>query len=208
MNQSLLGWPINTDGIQKILDFANADLSDPDAVSRLNFDGEHWVGPTTYEIVTSWAPVKGVSIAGPMRPKKLDCEDEIHQKKLRNLLDEIIEGGKCTDDVHAQLTQELFNVHQCAFIADSKFLYFQPIVKTVREWYCLGVAALGRTNLDKRLHLCHLAGCQTYFIDWPGRRGHAGKAQRYCCKNHGNIDRSRRHRKRKKREKAARGISI
>jgi len=147
MNQSLLAWPINTDGIQKILDFANADLSDPEAVSRLNFDGEHWVGPTTYEIVTAWVPVEGVAISGPMRPKKLDCEDRIHQKKLRNLLDEIIETGKCTDDVHAQLTRGLCNVHQCAFTADSKFLYFQPIVKTVREWYCLGVAALGRTNL-------------------------------------------------------------
>ena len=217
MNQPNLAWPIDTEGIQKILDFANADLSDPEAVSRLgswgvqyesnDLEGFGQIG-FRFEKFTGWELTKGITIYPTTFPKRPGSGDSTHQFVLRSLLDKIVEYGRCTQEVEALIDSTLIGLDQPGFSASSRGLRFYLHVKTLPEWYCLGLVALIHTELDQWLSLCTLDDCKNYFIDWPGKRGHAGKAQRYCCKNHGDIDKQRRYRKRKKREKSARGISI
>lgn len=217
MFQGKLDWPTDPEGIQKVIDFANADLSampEPAQVVSTKVAGrdEEVLGArVTFTVVdkaAEWAPRKGVSILAPFQPKATESDDSEHQAELRNLLDQIIADQGCSEKVSSHIDRILNDVQQAKVIASANGLRFQAKVESLPQWYCWGLVALIHTELDDRLRKCKLGDCQKYFLHWPGMRGYAGKPKVYCCKSCGDKGKTRSYRERKKRQDRSRGIAI
>ena len=78
------------------------------------------------------------------------------------------------------------------------YLQVQPLgnILSLDQWWGIGIATLVDTGLGDRVRQCRWDECSTYFVDWPGRKG---QPRYYCCTEHSDFKRLRKHREGKKR---------
>ena len=185
-------------GIETILRFVNADLDDPNDVAGLQ------PIQTTFSVGGRGDPILG----SPQLPHRLKDKTALreHQAVLRSLL-EAFRTGQGIRRAEKELGEVLESIQVTASWMKFRSNEGMPLAisihaSTIAQWYSYGLACLIDRRLDKRISRCKLKDCQRYFIDWPGKRGHSGKAQLFCCASHGSIDKQRRYRKKKRKEKS------
>lgn len=189
-------YPVHREGIERIVSFANADLSNADHVLSLTEWGKDFgdVG----RLIPNW----------PVPPRRLDSKARPDQKKLIWLLDELATHRGCTPEVEKYLDRVLRRMTESNVLYSVNGVRVLFSATTIAQWYCFGIAALKGKGWDDLIRRCQFGDCQEFFIAWLGKRGRAGKPRIYCCSAHGNIEKQRRKRKKDRRESAARGIAI
>ena len=192
-----IAYPVNRDGIERIVRFANADLSDASQVASLKKWGTEYV-EIGARLTPNW----------PVPPRPLDRRAKPDQKKLIWLLDELAARGGCTPDVEKYLDRVLRRMTNSNVLNSVNGVTVLFSAATIAQWYCFGIAALKGKGWDDLIRRCQFGDCQEFFVAWLGKRGRAGKARIYCCPEHGNTEKQRRKRKKDRRERAARGIAI
>jgi len=191
-----IAYPVNRDGIERIVRFANADLSNPNQVSSLSKWGKDF--GVRGRLTHNW----------PVPPRPLDRRAKPDQKKLIGLLDELAACEGCTPDVDRYLDRVLRRMTNSNVLNSVNGVTVLFSAATIAQWYCFGIAALKGKGWDDLIRRCQFGDCQEFFVAWLGKRGRAGKARIYCCPEHGNIEKQRRKRIKDRRERAARGIAI
>ncbi len=182
--------------LEHIIQFANADLSDADSIARLN--------PEPYiDHPIHLAP--RVIAAFPSPPTCLDKRTKRSQKRLRDLLDKLTKRRPRIREVQSYIDHVLpkaiglqAGVYLRSKERDERFYWFKLTAQNIPQWFCFGLNMLIEDGLADRIGRCALDECDRYFVAWPGKRGRAGKAQRYCCRRHGSIAKSRNHRRKRR----------
>ena len=178
--------------VEEVLRFANLEnaedlqtVSDDDAETDLFEPDELLSGELFYTAIVGGA----------------EGEYENSQARLREVLDMLIADGE-TPGVHKLISDKIGNVEVSGHVVFQEgFLRFRPLahIKSNDQWWAIGVAKLLHSGMGDRLRQCGWEKCARYFVDWPGRKG---QSKLYCCSDHQNAERQRRHReKQRKRRK-------
>lgn len=182
--------------LERILDFATADLSDPKQIERLN--------PPSVQL-PSLKLGYGFTVISPWPEEALDEHATSDQQALRELLDKFISRKNKTVDLRTELRANLKYAYRNAGDVtlrgwDPKAAgdwFIQHRTPTILNWGSHGLLSLLDTGLRSHLRRCALLDCQNYFIDWPDT---PGQKQKYCSAKHSSTNRQRRYRQNRKKD--------
>lgn len=148
-------------------------------------------------------PETGILIFPPMRPSASEQQTSAARRELRELLGAIASSKRFNRYVCRKIDDELKSI-QWDIRMRSSVWRLQATVESLSQWFCFTLSRLQIVGLDDALGLCEMKKCGRFFIRWPNQPGKVGG---FCSKQHSDIWKNRKSRRKKKRHNANRGIT-